>query len=143
MPSCDSAVGKSVERFLFVCFVLFCFVLFCFVLFQNRVSLYSLGCPGTHSVDQAGLKLRNSPASTSRVLGLKACTTTPGCGALLKLEMDEGRLSPLWSGGPGFYKKAGWASQGSKSVSSILHGLCVSSCLQLFTLFESCSDFVQ
>ena len=39
--------------------------------------LYSPGCPGTHSVDQAGLELRNLPASASRVLGLKACTTTP------------------------------------------------------------------
>ena len=28
-----------------------------------------------HSVDQAGLKLRNLPASASGVLGLKACTT--------------------------------------------------------------------
>jgi hypothetical protein len=55
------------------CFVLFCFVLFCF---RDRVSLYSPGCPGTHFVDQAGL--RNPPASASRVLGLKACTTTPG-----------------------------------------------------------------
>ena len=42
-----------------------------------RVSLCSLGCPGTHSVDQAGLELRNAPASASQVLGLKACTTTP------------------------------------------------------------------
>jgi hypothetical protein len=60
------------------CFVLFCFVLFCFVLFcfRDRVSLYSPGCPGTHVVDQAGLKLSNRPASASRVLGLKACTTT-------------------------------------------------------------------
>jgi hypothetical protein len=33
-------------------------------------------CPGTHSVDQAGLKLRNPPASASRVLGLKARATT-------------------------------------------------------------------
>jgi hypothetical protein len=41
-----------------------------------RVSLCSLGCPGTHSVDQAGLELRNPPASASRVLGLKACATT-------------------------------------------------------------------
>jgi hypothetical protein len=41
--------------------------------------LYSLGCPGTHFVDQAGLELRNPPASASRVLGLKACATTPGC----------------------------------------------------------------
>jgi hypothetical protein len=33
---------------------------------QDRVSLCSPGCPGTHSVDQAGLKLRNSPASASQ-----------------------------------------------------------------------------
>jgi hypothetical protein len=30
------------------------------------------------TVDQAGLELRNLPASASRVLGLKACATTPG-----------------------------------------------------------------
>jgi hypothetical protein len=36
----------------------------------------SPGCPGTHSVDQAGLELRNPPASASWVLGLKACATT-------------------------------------------------------------------
>jgi hypothetical protein len=53
--------------------------LFCFVfVFQDRVSLCSLGCPGTHFVDQAGLELRNPPDSASRVLGLKACATTPG-----------------------------------------------------------------
>ena len=40
-----------------------------------RVSLYSRGCPGTHFVDQAGLELKNPPASASRVLGLKACAT--------------------------------------------------------------------
>jgi hypothetical protein len=34
------------------------------------------GCPGTHSVDEAGLELRNLPASASQVLGLKVCTTT-------------------------------------------------------------------
>jgi hypothetical protein len=45
-------------------------------LFGDRVSLCSPGCPGTRSVDQAGLKLRNLPASASQVLGLKACTTT-------------------------------------------------------------------
>ena len=38
-------------------FVLFCF---CFV-FRDRVSLCSPGCPGTHFVEQAGLKLRNLP----------------------------------------------------------------------------------
>ena len=42
---------------------MFCFVLFCFVLFRDRVSLCSPGHPGTHSVEQAGLKLRNLPAS--------------------------------------------------------------------------------
>ena len=30
-----------------------------FVCFRDRVSLYRPGYPGTHSVDQAGLKLRN------------------------------------------------------------------------------------
>jgi hypothetical protein len=55
----------------------FCFV-FLFLFFRDRVSLYSPGCPGTHSVDQAGLELRNPPASASQVLGLKACATTPG-----------------------------------------------------------------
>jgi hypothetical protein len=51
---------------------------FFFFFFWDRVSLCSLGCSGTHSVDQAGLKLRDPPASASQVLGLKACTTTPG-----------------------------------------------------------------
>jgi hypothetical protein len=37
----------------------------------------SPGCPGTHFVDQAGLELRNPPASASGVLGLKVCATTP------------------------------------------------------------------
>ncbi|GAB1294510.1 Tripartite motif-containing protein 43C [Apodemus speciosus] len=35
------------------------------------VSLCIPGCPGTHSVDQAGLELRNLPASASQALGLK------------------------------------------------------------------------
>jgi hypothetical protein len=51
--------------------------LFCFVwLFRDRVSLCNPGCPGTHSVDQAGLELRNLPASASQVLGSKVCATT-------------------------------------------------------------------
>jgi hypothetical protein len=56
--------------YLFVCLFI---VLSCF---QDRVFLYSPGCPGTHSVDQAVLELRNPPVSASRVLGLKACATT-------------------------------------------------------------------
>jgi hypothetical protein len=45
---------------------------------RDRVSLCSPGCPRTHFVDQAGLELRNLPASASQVLGLKACATMPG-----------------------------------------------------------------
>jgi hypothetical protein len=51
---------------------------FFFLVFRDRISLYSPDCPGTHFVDQAGLKLRNPPASASQVLGLKVCATMPG-----------------------------------------------------------------
>jgi hypothetical protein len=40
---------------------------------QDRVSLCTLGSPGTPSVDQAGLELRDLPASGT--LGLKAFAT--------------------------------------------------------------------
>ncbi|GAB1292573.1 Proteasome subunit alpha type-1 [Apodemus speciosus] len=53
---------------------------------EYRVSLCSPGCPGTHSVDQAGLELRNPPASASQVLGLKACATTA---QLARRNLDE------------------------------------------------------
>ena len=53
-----------------------CFEFFVLV-FQDRVSLHSSDCPGTHSTDQADLKLRDPPASASGVLGLKVCPTTP------------------------------------------------------------------
>jgi hypothetical protein len=49
-------------------------ILFCY--FETGFFLCSPGCPGTHSVDQAGLELRDLPASASRALGSKACTTT-------------------------------------------------------------------
>jgi hypothetical protein len=48
------------------------------LVFRDRVSLCSPDCPGTYSVDQAGLELRNPPASASQVLRLKACATTHG-----------------------------------------------------------------
>ena len=54
----------------------FVYFIFYFFVFRDRVSLCSSGCPGTHSVDQAGLKLRNPPASASQVLRLKACAIT-------------------------------------------------------------------
>jgi hypothetical protein len=37
--------------------VFFCLFVFCFFVFRDRVSLCSPGCPGTHSVDQAGLEI--------------------------------------------------------------------------------------
>jgi hypothetical protein len=67
-------ISLSLSFFVFCLFVLG-FLFFGFF-FQDRVSLCSPGCPGTHFVDQAGLKLRNLPASASQVLGLKACATT-------------------------------------------------------------------
>jgi hypothetical protein len=47
-------------------------------LFPDRVSLCRPGFPKTHFVDQAGLELRDLPASASAsgVLGLKSCATT-------------------------------------------------------------------
>jgi hypothetical protein len=38
---------------------------FSFFFFRDSVSLYSPDCPWTHSVDQAGLELRNPLASAS------------------------------------------------------------------------------
>jgi hypothetical protein len=75
------------------------------VVFRDRVSLYSPGCPGTHFVDQAGLELRNPPASASRVLGLKPCITTTsfflaGCslclGSFLCFLISEKRTFAKW-----------------------------------------------
>jgi hypothetical protein len=55
-----------------------------FFFFPDRVSLYSPGCPGTHSVDQAGLELRNPPASASQVLGLRRVPPHPATHKFLK-----------------------------------------------------------
>jgi hypothetical protein len=80
------------------------------------VSLCSPGCPGTHSVDQAGLKLKNPPASASQVLGLKACATMSGrttifnkstqklfnmkydnhCGKSLFFTLEQLYFNPFW-----------------------------------------------
>jgi hypothetical protein len=56
---------------LYLCISFFFSFFFFFLVFQDRISLYSPGCPETHFVDQAVLELRNPPASASRVLGLK------------------------------------------------------------------------
>jgi hypothetical protein len=59
------------------CLFIYLFVCFSLV-FWGRVSRCSPVYPGTHSLDQAALKLRNLPASASQVLGLKVCTIMPG-----------------------------------------------------------------
>ena len=72
----------------FVCLSGFFVVVFVFVfwlcvwlvgwilVFQDRVFLCSPVCLETCSVDQAGLELRDPPASASQVLVLKACANT-------------------------------------------------------------------
>ena len=62
---------------LFYLFIYLCIYLFIYWFFETRSLCIVLAvlCPGTHSVDQAGLELRNRPASASQVLGLKACAT--------------------------------------------------------------------
>ena len=54
----------------------FIIIIIIILVFYDRVSLCSTACPGTHSEDQAVLKLRDLPASAFQVLGLKACDTT-------------------------------------------------------------------
>jgi hypothetical protein len=44
--------------------------------FKTGFFLYSLGCSGTHPVDQSDLELRNLPISASQELGLKEYNTT-------------------------------------------------------------------
>ena len=76
-------------------------MIFCFVknqwVFQREITppnrrqdlvFVQPGCPGTSSVEQTGLKLRDPPASAAQVLGLKACATMPS----LKLISWSGRL---------------------------------------------------
>jgi hypothetical protein len=97
--------------------ILFCFVLFCF---RDRVSLYSPGCPGTHSAGQAGLELRNPPASasTSQVLGLKkACATTAQLKPCL-MEADTETHSQIGSsqGAEGTLKKGAKRTVGAREV---------------------------
>ena len=62
----------------------------------NCYFLYSPGCPGTHFVDQAGLELRNLPASASRVLGLKVCATTAISSRIYSIELS---CTVFWTNG--------------------------------------------
>lgn len=46
-----------------------------FILFSDKVFLCNRGCPETCYVGHAGVKLRELPASVSRMLGFKICVT--------------------------------------------------------------------
>jgi hypothetical protein len=59
----DSHWGQAGEDWFLIHIFVYLFV------FGDRVSRCSPGCPGTHFVDQAGLELRNLPASASWALG--------------------------------------------------------------------------
>lgn len=61
MPRTQVEEGKNQLQQVEILFFCFCFFIKFFL------------SPGTHSGDQAGLDLRNLPASASQVLGLKAC----------------------------------------------------------------------
>jgi hypothetical protein len=52
------------------------FFFFFFFFIETGFLCVALAVPRTHSVDQAGLELRNPPASASQVLGLQACINT-------------------------------------------------------------------
>ena len=52
------------------------FCLFVCLFFETGFLCIALAVLELTFVDQAGLELRNPSASASRVLGLKACTTT-------------------------------------------------------------------
>ena len=54
---------------------------------RNKISLCNSSCPRMHSVDQAGLELRDLPASASQALGLKVCTTTAQLKILLHFNL--------------------------------------------------------
>lgn len=68
-------VLKSTQSF-YVWYKYISFKFYFSLFFHSRVSPCSTGCPGTHLVDQVGFELRNLPAFTSTVLGLKAYAPT-------------------------------------------------------------------
>ena len=60
------------------------------LVFGDSVSLCNRpGCPGTCSVDQVGLELRDLPSSASQVRGLRECSTTPSLFFILFLVLRQ------------------------------------------------------
>lgn len=75
--SCLNKYGSFLFFYKFPSFFLFPFFFpllsFFFFLFWERVSIYSSGCPVTHSVNQVVLEFRYLPAF--QIVGLKLCVT--------------------------------------------------------------------
>jgi hypothetical protein len=72
----NRAISPSIAYLIYLLIKKNFFAFFFFWFFETGFLCVAPGCPGTHSVDQAGLELRNLPASASQVLGLKAYATT-------------------------------------------------------------------
>ena len=64
-------IHKKPQREPCCSFFFFFPLVLCIWFSQDRVSLYSPGCPGTRSIDQAGLNFRNPPASASQSAGIR------------------------------------------------------------------------
>ena len=75
-----SVIHQCDQKWIFVVVVPFFYFFLSFILsfslsfLRQGFSVYP-GCPGAHSVDQAGFELRDLPASASWVLGLKGYAT--------------------------------------------------------------------
>ena len=67
----NSYMEINIEKIKTIKQLVFCFVLFCFVLFFET-GFFCIAL----AIDQAGLELKNPPASAFQVLGLKVCPTT-------------------------------------------------------------------
>jgi len=70
-----AAISPQLPAMFFCCCCCCCYLVF--ALLWNRVCLHSFGFPRTHSVDQAGLRLRDPPASASQALELNVCACVP------------------------------------------------------------------
>ena len=103
---------------------------FVFLVFRDRVFLYSPGCPGTYSVDQASLKLKNPPASASQVLELKAwAITTARQTHLLNMSSSPNSV-PLLSTSFGYT---------SIQITALMKIMCQARCTVLLVYINSCN----
>jgi hypothetical protein len=64
--------------------------------FKTGFLCIALSCPGTHCIDQAGLELRNLPASASHVLGIKGVRHYYLAKILFLIEKQKHKKSVRW-----------------------------------------------